>query len=127
MGPGGRPGYHKDPCTAKGISDAFRDAELLSAAIDGHLGRGLPFEETMAAYEQARDDAARPMFDLTCRLATQEPAPPELQRLIGAVAGETAATDDFVSVVAGTLSPAAFFAPDNVERLLQGVPVGSPV
>jgi hypothetical protein len=39
----------------------------------------------MAAYEHARDSAVRPMFDLTCRLATQEPAPPDLQRLIGAV------------------------------------------
>ncbi|MGH2721056.1 MAG: NAD(P)/FAD-dependent oxidoreductase, partial [Actinomycetota bacterium] len=123
-GPGwalvGDAGYHKDPCTAQGISDAFRDAELLSRAIDAYLGDGRPYEAAMAAYEQARDHAARPLFDLTCDLATQTPAPPELQRLIGAAAGDQAASDDFVSVLAGTLSPAAFFAPANVERLLQG-------
>jgi flavin-dependent dehydrogenase len=37
-GPGwalvGDSGYHKDPCTAQGISDAFRDAELLTEALD---------------------------------------------------------------------------------------------
>ena len=38
-GPGwalvGDAGYHKDPVTAQGITDAFRDAELLAEAVDG--------------------------------------------------------------------------------------------
>ena len=40
-GPGwalvGDGGYHRDPLTAQGISDAFRDAQLLSEAIDAGL------------------------------------------------------------------------------------------
>jgi flavin-dependent dehydrogenase len=43
-GPGwalvGDAGYHMDPVTAQGITDAFRDAELLADAIDaGFAGR----------------------------------------------------------------------------------------
>ena len=33
----GDAGYHKDPNTAQGITDAFRDAELLAEAIDAGL------------------------------------------------------------------------------------------
>ena len=40
-GPGwalvGDAGYHKDPITAQGMSDAFRDAELLADAVDAAL------------------------------------------------------------------------------------------
>jgi len=32
--------------------------------------------------------------------------------------GNQAAMDGFVSVTAGTLSPVAFFAPDNVESII---------
>ena len=41
-GPGwalvGDAGLHRDPITAQGIADAFRDADLLAAAIDDGLG-----------------------------------------------------------------------------------------
>jgi flavin-dependent dehydrogenase len=46
-GPGwalvGDAGYHKDPITAQGISDAFRDAELLAEAIDDGFAAGVPW------------------------------------------------------------------------------------
>ena len=42
-GPGwalvGDAGYHKDPITAQGMLDAFRDAELLADAVDRGLER----------------------------------------------------------------------------------------
>lgn len=43
-----------------------------------------------------------------------------LYRLAGAasVAGIPEAMDDFVSVVAGTLSPVEFFDPENLTRLM---------
>lgn len=45
-GPGwalvGDAGYHRDPLTAEGISDAFRDAQLLSDAIDAGLAGRQP-------------------------------------------------------------------------------------
>ncbi len=51
---------------ALGISDAFRDAQLLSEAIDAGLAGRLPLAEALAGYQQRRDEAATAMYELTC-------------------------------------------------------------
>ena len=43
----GDAGYYRDAVTGYGISDAFRDAELLAVALDQALGAGKS-EETAA-------------------------------------------------------------------------------
>ena len=48
------------------------------------------------------------------------PPPPEMQQLFGAIYGNQAAMDGFAQVNAGTLSPAEFFAPPNVDRIMAG-------
>jgi flavin-dependent dehydrogenase len=69
-GPGwalvGDAGYHRDPITGHGITDAFRDAELLAHSIDNHL-RG--DATALAGYGTARDAALRETFDLTCAMS----------------------------------------------------------
>ena len=121
-GPGwalvGDAGFHKDPLTAFGITDAFHDVELLVGALDQSFTGERPFDDAMANYQQQRDAAAMPMFELTCQLAAMEPPPPEMQQLLGAVHGNQEAMDGFVSVMAGTLGPPAFFNPDNVGRIM---------
>ena len=76
-GPGwalvGDAGYHKDPITAQGMLDAFRDAELLAEAIDDGLDGDLA--RAMRRYQHARDAAALPMYELTCGLADLEQPP----------------------------------------------------
>jgi 2-polyprenyl-6-methoxyphenol hydroxylase-like FAD-dependent oxidoreductase len=68
-GPGwalvGDAGLVLDPITGQGISDAFRDAELLADAVVAGLGGNRPLGETLAGYQRARDRAARPMYDFT--------------------------------------------------------------
>jgi hypothetical protein len=59
----------------------------------------------MQQYRQVRDRAVLPLYELTTQLATLEPPPPELQAYLGSIAGNQAAMDAFVSVMAGTLSP----------------------
>lgn len=44
--------------------------------------------------------------------------PPELQELLGAIAGNQPAMDAFVSLNAGTMSPDEFFDPDHLARVL---------
>jgi flavin-dependent dehydrogenase len=121
-GPGwalvGDAGYSKDPITAQGIADAFRSAELCAAALDEAFAGRRPFEEAMAGYQRLRDADSLPIFEFTTQLATLEPPPPELQQLLAAIAGNQPAMDGFVSLFAGTLSPAEFFAPDNLAELL---------
>jgi flavin-dependent dehydrogenase len=113
-GPGwalvGDAGYNKDPSTAQGISDAFRDAELLADAIDTWLSVAMPFDLAMAGYQAKRDEASLPMFELTCQIAALEPPTSELEALLAAVAVDEASMDDFASMIAGTLPVPEFFA-----------------
>jgi 2-polyprenyl-6-methoxyphenol hydroxylase-like FAD-dependent oxidoreductase len=80
-GPGwalvGDAGYHRDPVTGLGINDAFRDAELLSGAIDEGFSGRVPIEQALAGYEQQRNAIATPMYEFTVALASGNP-PPEM-------------------------------------------------
>ena len=60
----------------------------------------------------------RAMYEHTCQLATLEPPPPAVAQLFGAIAGNQSAMDGFVRMNAGTISPAAFFAPDNMSQIM---------
>jgi 2-polyprenyl-6-methoxyphenol hydroxylase-like FAD-dependent oxidoreductase len=122
-GPGwalvGDAGHHKHPITGFGISDAFRDAELLASALDDCFAGRRPYEEALAGYQLERDELALPLYELTCDFAKLEPPPPDLQQLIAAMQGNQAAMDDFVSVMAATLSPPEFFGPENTARIME--------
>ena len=123
-GPGwvlvGDAGYTKDPITAQGISDAFRDAERCSAALDATLSGQRTFDDAMGAYQLERDEQAIPMYELTCQLASLEPPPPDMQQLLGAIYGNQPAMDRFVQMNAGTISPAVFFSPENLGPIMAG-------
>jgi 2-polyprenyl-6-methoxyphenol hydroxylase-like FAD-dependent oxidoreductase len=114
----GDAGYHKNPITAMGINDAFRDAELLATALDDAFTGRRPYDEGLGEYQQARDRDVRPIYDLTDDFARLQPPSPELQQLLGAMRGNQAAMDAFVSVQASTLPAPEFFAPDNVARIM---------
>jgi hypothetical protein len=68
-------------------------------------------------YQRARDARVKAMYDFTCQLATLEPPTPELQQLFAAIQGNQKAMDDFARMNAGTISPAEFFAPENVNAI----------
>jgi flavin-dependent dehydrogenase len=76
-GPGwahvGDAGYHRDPITGHGITDAFRDAELLATAIDDSLRDATVEPAAMASYQEIRDAMAREVFGLTCALTAFPP------------------------------------------------------
>lgn len=122
FGPGwalvGDAGYHKNPITAMGINDAFRDAELVVAALDDALSDRRPYEEGMGDYQQARDNEVEPVYEFTDDFAQLEPPPPDMQQLLGAMRGNQDAIDGFVSVQAATLPAPEFFAPENVGRIM---------
>jgi flavin-dependent dehydrogenase len=127
-GPGwalvGDAGYTKDPITAQGIGDAFRDAELCTNALDDAFDGRRSFDDAMADYQQTRDLRSLPIYEFTSQLATLEPPPPELQQLLGALYGNEAAMDDFVSLTAGTISPIDFFDPANLGQLMAAAHTG---
>lgn len=98
VGPGwalvGDAGYHRDAITGHGISDAFRDAELLATALDLVLRDVADEASALAGYHAQRDEQLREIFDITCELVTYPPADRfiELQKQLGAAIDTQAGT-----------------------------------
>ena len=87
-------------------------------ALDQSFTGASSFDDAMSGYQQQRDEAVTPMFELTLQFAAMQPPPPEMQALLGAVHGNQEAMDQFASVMAGTLPPPEFFSPDNIGRIM---------
>jgi flavin-dependent dehydrogenase len=93
----GDAGYHKDPHTGQGITDALRDAELLAEAIDAGFRGGQALNDALAGYERERNEATFPIYDLTCKMARLEPPDPEMAQLLGALRTNQAETNRFLA------------------------------
>jgi 2-polyprenyl-6-methoxyphenol hydroxylase-like FAD-dependent oxidoreductase len=119
----GDAGYVKDPITAQGIPDAFADAERAAKALHDVFAGRATFHDACRRAQDERDAHALPMLELTTQLATLAPPPPEMQTLLGAISADQSAMDDFVSVIAGSVSPLVFFSADNVGRLTSAATV----
>ena len=122
QGPGwalvGDAGVTMDPCTAEGITNALRDADLIAEAIDEGLSGQQNLDDALAQYEERRNAVVTPIFDLTCDLAPFAPPPPEARRLLQALIDNQADTNRFLGLIAQTESIAEFYAEANVQRIL---------
>lgn len=120
-GPGwalvGYAGYHKDPYMAQGITDAFRDAELLTKAVDAGLSERRTLDEALADYERRRNEAAMPGYELNSQLASLELPPPDMQQLFDALRGNQTETNRLFGDLEGTVPIPEFFSPENVQRI----------
>jgi flavin-dependent dehydrogenase len=121
-GPGwallGDAGYHKDPITAQGMTDAFLHAELLAQAAIAGLGGRRPLDAALADYQRRRDALAGPMYALTNDFARLAPPPPETVALVDVLRHHPAETRRFLGVISGTVPIAEFFAPENLARIM---------
>jgi len=120
-GPGwalvGDAGYQKDPCTASGITDALGSAEWLAEAIDAGFSGRQPLEQALAGYEQTRNQAELPYFDLTTQLAALAPPPPEIQQLLEALRENPEQRSRFFGMLAHTVPVPEFFSPENMQAI----------
>jgi flavin-dependent dehydrogenase len=121
----GDAGYHKDPNTAQGITDAFRDAELLVEALDSGFTERWPLYEALADYERRRNERVMPIYELTYQLASLEPLPPEMQHLLAALQRNQGQTNRFFGAIVGTVSIPEFFSPENTQRILAAAGMGA--
>jgi len=121
-GPGwalvGDAGCHKDPITAQGITDALRDAELLSQAIDAGLSVRQPLDEALAGYEQQRNEVLMPLYEFICDRATLAPFPVEFQQVLAALRGNQDGINRFFGVIQNTIPFREFFSPENLLQIL---------
>ena len=95
--------------------------ERLTDALDDAFSERRAYDEAMAAYQSARDESVMAMYEMTFDLAqVDQPPPPEMQQLLGAIARTEQAMDDFVSMQAGTLPIPEFFSDANLGSILAG-------
>jgi len=121
-GPGwalvGDAGLVMDPITGQGISDAFRDAELLCDAITNGFAGASPLDAALAGFAAARDRARTPMWEFTVGLASFSPPKPEERILFQRLAGDQAETDRFLGVLAGVIPIREYMTPSNLRKLM---------
>ena len=128
-GPGwalaGDAGYHKDPISAQGMADAFRDADALASALDASWSGRQSMDAALARYQAERDAAVLPMYGLTCQMAQLAPPSPPMQALYDALRTNSADTERFFGMLAGTVPVTEFFDPANQQRILAAAPPAS--
>lgn len=82
-GPGwvlaGDAGHHKDPLIARGITDAFRDADLIAELVTAHWDDDL--DTGLAEYPRLRDRAALPLAEANHTIAELDRPGAELAEL----------------------------------------------
>lgn len=88
FGPGwaltGDAAYLKDPSTGLGMGDALAQSFLLVEAL-GRFLDGADWNETMAEYQQARDELMMPLYRLTLDFTTKRDPPPEELAVLNAL------------------------------------------
>lgn len=123
-GPGwalvGDAGLTMDPITAAGITNAFRDAEFLTNAIDEGLSGRKPVEEALAQFALQRDEASAPIYGLTGQMAMLAAPPAEMFSVFEALRNNQAETNRYFGVFAQTVPVGQFFDPANLQRIVAG-------
>jgi hypothetical protein len=59
-----------------------------------------------------------PMYEMTLDVASLAPPRPEQRMLLSALEGDQAQIDRFLGVLGGVISPAEYFTPRNMLRLI---------
>ena len=121
-GPGwalvGDAGLTMDPITAAGITNALRDARFLAEAAHDGLSGTRPMDEAMAHYEKRRDEAVMALYQFTCDMGRLEPPTQEFIDLFTALQYSPEDTSDYFGIFAQSVSAADFFAPENMQRII---------
>ena len=85
-GPGwalvGDAGSFEDPLSTHGITDAFREAELLAGAVIGMHGGAVSEAEALAGYQQTRDSLGSRLYAAVEEIASYRWSMPQLRQLL---------------------------------------------
>jgi 2-polyprenyl-6-methoxyphenol hydroxylase-like FAD-dependent oxidoreductase len=116
-GPGwalvGDAGYYKDPITAHGMTDALRDAELLSSALVAAMSGSDRADTALEAYQEQRDALSASLFRVSDEIAAYDWDDDQIQALLRRL---SAAMTDEVELLGSLPS-----------RLSGSAPLGAPL
>ncbi|RLK57946.1 flavin-dependent dehydrogenase [Actinokineospora cianjurensis] len=126
-GPGwalvGDAGYHKDPITGWGITDAFLHAELLADKAHEGLSGERAMADALDEYSKVRDEMSAGVYDFTTLMAEME-LPPFFDAVLSAIGTSQHWTTKMLGLIAGGVEDHEIFSPDALERIYEdaGVP-----
>lgn len=119
-GPGwalvGDAGYHKDPFTGWGITDAFKYAELLATRLVEGLSGRRPLEEALESYQRERDAQSAGTYELTTSISELS-LTPYYDSVFRAASKSPEYTKKFFGLIAGGIPGEEFFAPEKLAEL----------
>lgn len=120
-GPGwalvGDAGHHKDSITARGISDAFLQAETLVRLLDGRLGDDPEqLDAALKEFADERDRALKPGYESTLAVARLTPHEQRLS-LLRAVQSDAELTSIYFDMVAGIGTASSLYTPKLLSLL----------
>ncbi|WP_306356204.1 MULTISPECIES: NAD(P)/FAD-dependent oxidoreductase [unclassified Nocardia] len=123
-GPGwalvGDAGYHKDPFTGWGITDAFKYAQLLADLAGESLSGDRPFEETMPEYQRERDAQSASTYELTQSIS-ELTLTPYYDSVFRAASMSPDYSKKFFGLIAGLYPPDKFFGEQELAELYEQV------
>ncbi len=123
FGPGwalvGDSGHCKDPILARGITDAFNDADGLSHALVQGLSGSAPLDETMASWARQRDEKSRDLYELTYRLSLLRATSPLMSHVYAAARHNPVVASRFHGVISGALTYREFFTSSDAATLVK--------
>ncbi|MFC4587975.1 FAD-dependent oxidoreductase [Sphaerisporangium corydalis] len=120
-GPGwalvGDAGHHKDSITARGISDAFLQAELLAAHLEGvDPADDAALSRALRGYGDDRDQRLAEIYESTLIVARLKVTEEKLA-MMRAISADPADVERYFSTVAGACSIRDLYTPDLLARL----------
>ncbi|WP_107656129.1 NAD(P)/FAD-dependent oxidoreductase [Nocardia suismassiliense] len=124
FGPGwalvGDAGYHKDPFTGWGITDAFKSAQLLADLVHQGLSGARPMAEVLAEYERERDTQSASTYELTLSIS-ELTLTPYYDSVFRATSYDAEYTKGFFGLIAGIYSPEKYFGEQELADLYEKV------
>ncbi|WP_109524413.1 MULTISPECIES: NAD(P)/FAD-dependent oxidoreductase [Nocardia] len=124
FGPGwalvGDAGYHKDPFTGWGITDAFKYGQLLADLAHEGLSGARPMDEALAEYERERDAQSASTYELT-RSISELTLTPYYDSVFRATSMSPDYSKKFFGLIAGLYPPDKFFGEQQLADLYEEV------
>ncbi|MFC4128775.1 NAD(P)/FAD-dependent oxidoreductase [Nocardia rhizosphaerae] len=124
FGPGwalvGDAGYHKDPFTGWGITDAFKYSQLLADLVHESLSGARPFAETMPEYQRERDAQSASTYELTQSIS-ELTLTPYYDSVFRAASMSEHYSKKFFGLIAGLYPPDKFFGEAELTALYEEV------
>lgn len=101
--------HHKDSITARGISDAFLQADLFATSVLPHLREPAALAEALTGYDVLRNQELLESYRNTLSVARLD-LQDERLRLLRHVAADPDLVQDYFTVVSGGLSVGEFYS-----------------